>query len=126
MDNVNYDALVSLVPEPYKSVILLCLQLAAAALAFTTTVLPILEKIAAKTTTKRDDAAVSSVAKILSMIPRVQIPAVSQRPPAPAPAPVVLEVTSWPKTDPSTGAPASTVIVPPSDVDPSASKEKAT
>jgi len=121
--DVNYDALLALLPVNVRAYVLLALQFVAALLTFTSAVMPILEKIAARTATKKDDQALTAVQRVLSIIPRVQVPALSQRPPAPAP--VKLDV-SWPSADKVAAATASAapaevddvsraVVLPPAD-----------
>lgn len=96
MDSVNYDTLLQLLPEPARAYVLLFLQLVAA---FSVAV-PVIEKIVKATSTKRDDRALEVVQRVLSVFPRVNVPALSKRPPAPAapaaPAPTPVQ---WPSAD---------------------------
>ncbi len=113
---MDYAALLNLIPDPYRSIVYAILQFLAAL----TLVIPAIEKIAKLTKTDKDDKALSTLARILSMVPRVQIPALSQRPPAAAPTAVKIDAGKWPTpeqlvTPRAAEAPKSTVIVPPAD-----------
>jgi hypothetical protein len=112
---MDYAALLQLLPEPYRSFVYVVLQL----IAVFTLAVPAIEKLVKLTKTDKDDRALSSVQKFLSLFPRVQIPAVSQRPPAPV---LKIDATKWPTPDklggatvPLVEASKSTVIVPPAD-----------
>lgn len=91
MEDINYDALIALLPEQYRAPILAALQLAGAVLAGLSVLVPLVEKFVRATPSKTDDAyfeKVSKVRAILSVFPRVVVPRLSQAPTKPAPAPV--------------------------------------
>lgn len=80
----NYEQLLVLLPATWRAYVVLAFQLSTAFVAALTVLVPVLEKLAALTTSKTDDEALTRVKRLLSLFPRVQVPAISQRPPAPA------------------------------------------
>lgn len=85
----DYTALIALLPEPYRAGALLIIQL----IGVLSLAVPVLRKIVALTTSKTDDRIMQTVDRVLSYIPRVQVPRLSAPPAAP---PAKLEVTNWP------------------------------
>lgn len=82
MDGSSIDIvqLIPLLPPQVQAIVTLLLQL----VTIFSVAIPVIEKIVKLTTSKKDDAILERVQRILSVFPRVQIPAVSQRPPAPS------------------------------------------
>ena len=90
MDDINYDALIALLPHEYRAAVLAALQLAGALLAALSVLVPFIEKVVRATPSKSDDAyfeKLQRVRSMLSLFPRVVIPRLSQAPTRPAPAP---------------------------------------
>lgn len=120
--DVNYDALIALLPMQVRVYVVLGLQILAAFLAFTTAVMPLVERIVKMTKTDKDDQALNTVQRVLSVIPRVQLPALSN--PPPKPAPTNIQVSAWPDTS-KLAAPAKPgpEIVPPAPPAPDESRK---
>lgn len=119
MEDLDISLLLNLLPPNVRAVVVLVMQVLSAVIGVLTVVLPLFERLAALTATKRDDQALSTMQKVLSILPRVHIPAISQRPPPPA-APAKLEVTNWPVTPPAprTEDVSRAVVLPPRDEPP--------
>lgn len=90
MSDINYDALIALLPDKYRAAVLAGLQLMGAVLAALSVFVPLVEKFVKSTPSKTDDAYWSKLQRVravLSVFPRVVIPRLSQAPTRPAPPP---------------------------------------
>lgn len=97
MDDVNYDALIALLPPEARKWLTLFVQLVAV-LSF---VLPLIERAIKKVKPDADMRVLDGLQKVLSMFPRVQVPALSQRPPVPPSELKRVEVSKWPELPPT-------------------------
>lgn len=118
MEDLDISQLLTLLPPNVRAIVVLVMQVLSAVIGVLTVVLPLFERLAKLTKTERDDQALTVVQKVLSILPRVQIPAISQRPPPPAP--VKLEVVKWPSPTPPSRAQdvSRAVVLPPRDEPP--------
>lgn len=116
VEDLDLSLLLTLLPPNVGAIVLLVVKVLSALIGVLTVVLPLFERLAKLTKTERDDQALTVVQKVLSILPRVQIPAISQRPPAPA----KLEVIKWPSPPPPSRAQdvSRAVVLPPRDETP--------
>lgn len=88
MDEVNYDALIALLPEKYRAAVLAALQLAGALLAGLSVLVPLIERLVRALPGKTADvylARIQRARSVLSLFPRIIVPRLSQAPTMPAP-----------------------------------------
>ena len=83
MDSNAVYALIALLPAEWRELAKLIVDLLVQVVAFCTVVGPLLVVIVKRTPWKGDDALLARVQKLVSWLPRVQVPAISQRPPVP-------------------------------------------
>lgn len=92
MGDVDFNALIALLPADYRPAALALVQLIGALIAAFSVLVPLVEKLVKATPSKSDDAYWEKLARVrnaLSVFPRIVVPRLSQAPTRPAPAPVL-------------------------------------
>jgi hypothetical protein len=93
----SLDLVLSLLSPQVRVYVVAALQVLSLIVVVLTALIPLVEKIVALTSTKRDDQALEAVRSVLSVFPRIVVPRLSGRPPPPtaskppAAPPVVLK-----------------------------------